>query len=89
MAMIWRRCARVVRELCLHVLSQITLGWLMVPWGVLCTILVSLLHNYNTTGEQYREVGSLQAPLLIYGLSVVIEMAAEPAYLLTQVCGQD
>jgi hypothetical protein len=35
-----------------------------------------------TSGEQYQSVGSLRGPLLLYGFAVLIEVAAEPAYLL-------
>eukprot|EP00667_Euglena_gracilis_P008381 EG_transcript_8489 len=62
----------------------ITLGWLMVPWGLVCTLLVSTLHTYSTMGEQYQDVGSLRLPLLLYAAAVLVEVAAEPAYLLTQ-----
>jgi len=62
----------------------IMLGWAMVPWGVLCTAFASVLHMYNTSGEQYEAVGSLHGPLALYAAAVVLETAAEPAYLLTQ-----
>eukprot|EP01012_Entosiphon_sulcatum_P019796 TRINITY_DN24758_c0_g1_i1.p1 TRINITY_DN24758_c0_g1~~TRINITY_DN24758_c0_g1_i1.p1 ORF type:complete len:568 (+),score=64.56 TRINITY_DN24758_c0_g1_i1:35-1705(+) len=62
----------------------ITLGWLMVPWGILWTLFACLMHVVNTSGEQYQVLGSLNVPLVIYATSIVVETLAEPGFLFAQ-----
>ena len=69
-------------------LAQVTLGWLMVPCGFLCTVVISWLHVVSTGGQLYHGITPLlRTPLLLYGGAIVIETAAEPAFLLAQVFG--
>jgi len=44
---VWVRLACAVHPRGPPCRQLITLGWAMVPWGVLCTAFASVLHMYN------------------------------------------